>query len=198
MFQKRKHKPFLRFDAITGKQLFKRAATLSAGIFFLWVALHVMPKPGGNIPQSEASTDQVAVHKEGTLGDRSGTMGVLKNTQIVAGILLLALIGFMYYRHKKNEKEKGPIKSLKTLNRIQLAPNQHIYLIECGNDALLIGATNTQITLLKNIPLSSLSPGQIGESTEPVSYSFTAPVSTQTDPGDFASLLHSYSSANTN
>ena len=198
MFQKRKSQPFFRFEATSGKQLIKRAATLSAGIFFLWIALHIMPKPGMNIPPTEASTDQVALNKANTSGTASGSLGFLKITQVIAGILLLALIGYMYFRYKKAEKEKAPIKSLRTLNRIQLSPNQHIYLIECGYDALLIGATNTQITLLKNIPLASLTPDQLDESMRSVSYPFTAPNSTQMEPGDFASLLHSYSSANTN
>ena len=198
MFQKRKSKPFSSFEAATGKQLLKRAATLCAGIFFLLVALHIMPKPGMNIPATEASTQEASADARNTSANRSTTTGFLKTTQIVAGTLLLLLIGYMYYRYKKNEKEKAPIKSLKTLNRIQLAPNQHIYLIECGYEALLIGATNTQITLLEKLPLSSLTPDQCSESTRPVSYTFSAPVSTQQEPGDFASLLRSYTSANTN
>lgn len=198
MFQKRKSQPFFSSEATSGKQLFKRAATLSAGIFFLWIALHIMPKKGMNIPATEASTDQVIPNKSSTSDNSSGTIGFLKTTQIIAGVLLLALIGYMYFRYKKAEKEKTPIKSLKTLNRIQLAPNQHIYLIECGHEALLIGATNSQITLLNSIPLASLTQDQLDESMRSIAYPFTTPNSTQKETGDFASLLHSYSSANTN
>lgn len=125
-------------------------------------------------------------------------MGFLKNTQIVAGLLLIGLFGYMYYRRNKFKQEHASIKALKTLNRVQLNPNQSLYLIECGDDALLIGATNTQITLLKNIPLASLTQNNMDESTQSASFSFTPPVSTHPEPGDFASLLNSYSSANTN
>ena len=198
MFHKRKAKPFFQFEATNGKQLFKRAATLSAGIFFLWIALHIMPKPGINIPATEASTEEASTHPAYAKESQSTPMGFLKGTQVIAGILLLALIGFMYYRHKKTTQESPHGKSLKTLNRLQLGPNQHIFLIECGQDALLISATNSQINLLKKMPLASLAEGQHEEHLHPTSYTFSAPVSTQKDPGDFASLLHSYSSANTN
>ena len=199
MFHKRKSKPFLRFESTSGKNLLKRAATLSAGIFFLWIALHIMPKPGGNIPPTEASTEEAAPFISSSSSEnQSGAMGFLKSTQIIAGILLLALIGYIYYRHKKTEQERASIKSLKTLNRIQLSPNQHLYLIECGQDALLIGATNSQITLLQHVPLVSLMDNSMNESLRSVSYTFTSPVSTQKEQGDFASLLHSYSSARTN
>ena len=198
MFHKRKPKPFLQFQPTSGKQLIKRAATLAAGIFFLWIALHIMPKPGGNIPATKASTQEPTLLSKDASESQNETFGFLKSTQIIAGVLLLALMGYMYFRYKKTEQERASIRSLKTLNRIQLSPNQHLYLIECGKDALLLGATNTHITLLKNVPLASLKDDSANESARSVSYSFTAPVSTHQDPGDFASLLHSYSSANTN
>lgn len=198
MFQKRKAQPFLRFESASSKQLFKRAATLCAGIFCLWIALQVMPKPGSDLLPPDTTTEAAPVISKDSSENRSNTMGFLKNTQIIAGILLIGLFGFMYYRRNKFKQEHASIKSLKTLNRIQLNPNQSLYLIECGEDVLLIGATNTQITLLKNIPLTSLTQHTVDESARSVSFPFTTPVSTHPEPGDFASLLNSYSSANTN
>ena len=199
MFQKRKRLPFLRFEATSRNQLLKRVATLSAGIFFLWIALQIMPKPVRDLPPAELTEETAAplISPEAS-AHRSDTMGFLKNTQIGAGILLLVLLGFMYYKYKKSRPERPSIKPLNTLHRVQLSPHQHLYLIECGHEALLIGATNTEITLLKNMPLAALTRDTLQEPAKPISYPFTQPVSTQEESGDFATLLHSYSSANIN
>ena len=196
MFQKRKSKTPFRFAKTSPRQLLKRVATLFAGIFFLWVALHIMPKKDPGISDNSNQSQSILLPAQ-PAGNSAGLQGFAKDIQIVAGILLIGLVGVGVYLHKKKSKKRPSIKSLQTLSRLQLGANHHIYLVEFGEQALLIGATNNQITLLQNQPLDALTNGPSIQPPKPLSYSFSDPVTSQTPSGDFASLLDLYSTGDT-
>lgn len=142
----------------TGQQLFKRFIALGAGLLMLWVALTVMPEPHKKrqpvvfSAQSDAMAETGNTDSIGT-SSTSLTPGLGK---ISAVLLLAGLMGFAWYRHKKSPAGQYKANALSSLGKIQLSPNQHVHLIHCGPDVLLVGATNNQISLLHTLPLSAL------------------------------------------
>ncbi len=73
---------------------------------------------------------------------------------------------------------------------VQLNPNQHVHLIGCGPDALLVGSSNAQITLLHQIPLDKLQSKTAEKVKEVVeSPSYSTPSSTHLNNMDFGFLL---------
>lgn len=139
----------------TGQQLFKRFIALGAGLICLWLALSIMPKPS-------AATEPV------TFSDEAGTVAASPSKasksvgfkpdlgKLTAGLLLFGLMGFGLFWYKKTPKAQLPMGTLNTLGKIQLSPSQHIHLIGCGQEALLVGTSSSQITLLHQFPMQNL------------------------------------------
>ncbi len=139
----------------TGQHLFKRFMALGAGLICLWLALSIMPKPS-------AATGPI------TFSDESGTVATSPSVpsassgfkpdlgKLTAGILLIGLMGFALFWYKRTPKAQLPLGTLNTLGKIQLSPNQHVHLIGCGQEALLVGTCSSQITLLHQFPLQKL------------------------------------------
>ena len=197
MFQNRRNRTLLDNTPINKKHFLKRALMLSAGILLLWAALHIMPRPGESIQASEASSGLTPVAT--TESPSSSTAYFLKTSQLIAGLLLMALIGYSFFHFKKKAKERPSIKSMSSLSRLQLGANQHVHLIQCGDDTFLIGTTSSQITLLQQVPLSSLLEGiDTYTSSPPPSYSFSTPTSTSSNSGDFAAILNTMTSSPSN
>ena len=173
----------------TSNQLFKRSIALAGGLLLLWLALSVMPK------QSAATEPLTYSDNAGTVATSEVTMPATSETpwdlgKITAGILLAGLIGFAFYWQKKINAGGIQPSSLHSLGKIQLNPNQHVHLIGCGPDALLVGSSNSQITLLHQIPLDKLQSkpaNKVAEVVEPTSYS--TPSSTHINNMDFGFLL---------
>ena len=193
MFQKRKSRTPFRFEKTNPKQLLKRVSTLCAGIFFLWIALHIMPKKNAE-PGTLSDQHQPVLLPIKAAGNTSGLNGFAQNIQIVSGVLLIGLIGLGLYYHKKKSTKRRSLKSLQTLSKLQLGSNHHVYLVESGDEALLIGITNNQIALLNKQPLGQLIKNAPLPGNDAPGYSFTEPVFTHTSSDDFASLLELYSS----
>ena len=177
----------------TGDQLFKRTLALGAGLLLLWLALSIMPKP-------TSATQPV------TFSDEAGTVATSINNvsadsksmfdlgKITAGLLLVGLLGFAYYWRKKSPMGHIPANSLRSIGKIQLSPNQHVHLIGCGQDALLVGTNNSQITLLHQLPLQDLNAREeqhhFGVLNAP---QFSIPRSTIPDTPNFGMLLQQQS-----
>ncbi len=139
-----------------GSQLMKRTIALGAGLLLLWFALNIMPKQPDAAVQPATFTDEA-----GTTASSSNIVSAESNSsfdlgKITAGLLLASMIVFGFIWHKKTGGKLSPAESLQVLGKIQLNPNQHIHLVRCGENALLLGATNSQITLLHQVPSKQL------------------------------------------
>ena len=110
--------------------------------------------------------------------------------KITAGLLLVGMLGFAWYWRKKSPMAQLPANALRTIGKIQLSPNQHVHLIGCGQDALLVGTNNAQITLLHQLPLQNLSAHETQRHFGVVdSPQYSTPSSTQLNAPDFGMLL---------
>ncbi len=184
-FSRRKDKP-----RDTGNQLFKRSITLGAALLLLWVALTVMPKP------SEANEPVVISDEAGTVA----TTATLSSTaegiawdlgKVTAGLLLAGLLGFAVYWQKKHTKQQLHVGNLNTLGKLQLGPGQLVHLVQCGEEALLVGTSNNQITLLHHFPNNTLAtpaPNTEAMGTVPAP-TYSSPSTTAANNDNFGVLL---------
>ncbi|MFK7846911.1 MAG: flagellar biosynthetic protein FliO [Rhodothermales bacterium] len=153
------------------------------------------------MPKPSAATDPV------TFSDEAGTVATSLSTpstsaefkpdlgKLTAGILLFGLMGFALYWYKKTPKVQLPIGTLNTLGKIQLSPNQHVHLIGCGQEALLVGTSSSQITLLHQFPLQKLEQEKTESATVSVIEAphYSTASSTLYNNSDFGILLQQQS-----
>lgn len=170
----------------TGNQLFKRFLALGAGLLLLWLALNIMPRPSAATQPVTFSDDAGTVATSSKVTNtESGA--ILDIGKITAGLLLAGLIGFAFYWQKKSSKNLLTVNSLHSLGKIQLSPNQHVHLIGCGPDALLVGTNNAQITLLHQLSMHDLEDGKENSAVNAPQY--CAPSSTLQNNPNFGVLL---------
>ncbi len=179
------------------RQLLKRGLTLCAGLLLLWLALNIMPKPDASHDPVIFSDDTGTVATSASLTPSSDSTPLISPGQLIAIVLLAGLLGGTLYWNKKKAAQHTPVKQLHNLGRIQLGPQQHIHLIECGDEAFLVGATQSQITLIQKLPLTSI---QLAEKTESTAQSiktdgFSSPSSTLIETQGFAALLQHQTAA---
>ena len=218
MFQN-KRLDFISGTANSGKKnLLRRGILLGAGLFLLWAALYIMPRSDTSKPDpfARSSTPEPgptqdslqALASLSTPGPEDANSLLASNApnptarssiivqlgQALAALILIALLGYAFYRHKQTAKERVPIKGLQTLGRLQLGSNQHVYLVGCGDDAFLISATGQQMTLLKSFSLDSIRQSHATSPYPvPIINPYSNPSSTQISDTDFALILDSYS-----
>ena len=185
-FQRRKSQPKQK---PTSNQLFKRSLALAAGLLLLWLALSVMPKQS-SATQPLVYSDDAGTVATSTLAATPASSEPFAWGKISAGILLAGLIGFAVYWQKKNNTGQLSQHTLHSLGKIQLSPNQHVHLIGCGPDALLVGSGNNQITLLHQIPLQKLQEPASDNVIEVLKTpKYSTPTSTHINNMDFGFLL---------
>lgn len=178
----------------TSDQLFKRALALGAGLTLLWLALSVMPKPS-NATQPITFSDQGGTVVSSEVATPTSSLPDLG--KISAGLLLLGLIGFAMYWQKRSANTTQQFDVLQKLGKLQLSPNQHVHLIGCGKDVLLVGTSGSQMTALHQLPLDRLhatAPKESNKSEETINApQYCAPSSTLRDNPDFGVLLQQFS-----
>lgn len=128
------------------QRLFKRALLCGTGLILLWLALQFVPSSGpAAVYADEAGT--VAANPSGVPERRdSFSFG-----HVAAVLLLMGGAGFAIYLKRRNGG--ADVSSIfRSLGSYQLAPNQQLRLIACGDDVLLLGVSSGQITLLKRYP----------------------------------------------
>ena len=147
MFHLLSRKPAPSQRSATSAQFVRRALSFGAALVLLWLALHLMPEARSAAPPRAPSDDAgtVAVETMSNNGLSWATRGQ------AAALLLLGLIGAAVYRHRKKDTALDPERNVRNLGRLQLGPQQHLHLIGLGDEVLLVGATNTHITLLHQI-----------------------------------------------
>ncbi len=206
MFQSKKQRKQTPASLTHAGALIRRILALVAGIFFLWLALQLMPRPG--TPASSPRAHPGALVPANAPPERADSFGIAQTGQIIAGILLAVLVGFSVYHRKKTTRERPTLQSLKTLSRIQLGSNQHIYAVECGEDILLIGATPAHLSLLHRTPIHALTGKDQGPPNRaPFPYEFSPANSTtsnaavrriaaaESSKSDFSAVLRRFTSA---
>ena len=174
------------------QQLLNRALTFGAGLILLWTAFHFVPKSGSAAQPIVISDDSGTVATSSTSLPPAENVFPIGLGQLLVILLLLGLIGAAIYQQKKTKTPASAAPEFSNIGRLQLSPQQHVHLISCGEELLLVGATNTQITLLHQVAAGAL---QERTSICPPKAHFQAPqfsTPSTTLPGEpnFAALLH--------
>ncbi|GIV59795.1 MAG: hypothetical protein KatS3mg043_0884 [Rhodothermaceae bacterium] len=142
-----------------------RAALFLAALALLWLAMQLMPAgpPDATRPPvySDASGTVAASPERGPASRRE--VSVLRPGYVLVLLLLGGGLGLAYYLRRRSPGGAGSAIPLRPLGQLQLAPQQQLRLVACGDDVLLLGVTTGQITLLKTYPRETLEPP--GETT---------------------------------
>ena len=126
------------------RYLLRRALLFGGGLALLWLALQLAPSPSpveASPPVAEMpATPQPAAPR-------------LFSTGTVAALVLLAGgIGLAFFLRRRSREGGAAAVPLQSIGQMTLAPNQHLRLVRCGDDVLLLGVTSGQIALLKQYP----------------------------------------------
>ena len=128
-----------------------RIAFFAGALLMLWLASTLLPprKPGASAAQiTSAGTTVFSVSpEESGVAERSPRLfgpGYLIVLAILAGGIGLAI-------HLRRRTGGGSTtgNAMKTIGQMQITPQQHLRLVRCGEDVLLLGVSAGQITLLK-------------------------------------------------
>ncbi|MEM8486304.1 MAG: flagellar biosynthetic protein FliO [Bacteroidota bacterium] len=180
---RRKDKP-----RTTGNQLFKRSIALGAALLLLWVALTVMPKASiatePVVISDEAGTVATSATASTTTTDSPWDLG-----KITAGLLLAGLLGFATYWQKKQSKQQIHAGNLNTLGKLQLGPGQLVHLVQCGEEAVLVGTSNNQITLLHHFSRQNLAKPAPAATPAIPAPTYSSPSTTAANNDNFGVLL---------
>lgn len=137
----------------SSRQLVNRALLFTAGLVLLWIALQLAPRSGPP-PSATVETEigAVAANPERP-GLRPERTSWLSAGNLAA--LLLLVGGVAVALHLRRRAESGAARAtafFEPVGSYGLAPGQELRLVRCGDEVLLLGATNGGITLLKAYP----------------------------------------------
>ncbi len=134
---------------------------------------------------SEASGAVAAVPEAGTAIRKPS--GLLRPGYFVVVAILIGGVGLaVHLRRREGGGGSGGL-PLRTLGQMQMAPQQHLRLVSCGEDVLLLGVTAGQITLLKSYPKDAFPSAEEPEAS-PAASAASAP--SQAEP--FADVLRRF------
>ncbi|MEI7845161.1 MAG: flagellar biosynthetic protein FliO [Chloroflexota bacterium] len=71
--------------------------------------------------------------------------------KLIGVLLLIFLCAALYQRWMKQGPRAGSVQQLKILETVRLGPKQALYLVAVGDQQLLIGATDQNISLLTQV-----------------------------------------------
>ena len=172
------------------RHLLRRALLFGGGLALLWLALQLAPTPSpADAPTPFAEivdpADGVAVRPLPTAPRllSAGNFAVL--------VLLAGGAGLAFFLRRRSREGGGPVTPLQSMGQMTLAPNQHLRLVRCGDDVLLLGVTTGQITLLKRYDFTEFAGANSIKSNGAVVAEAAANPSTSSTSGEasFASLL---------
>ena len=172
------------------RHLLRRALLFGGGLALLWLALQLAPTPSpadAPTPFAEIAdpADGVAVRPHPT------APRLLSTSNLAALVLLAGGAGLAFFLRRRSREGGGPVTPLQSMDQMTLAPNQHLRLVRCGDDVLLLGVTTGQITLLKRYDFTEFDGATPIKSNGAVVAETAASPSTSSTSGEasFTSLL---------
>lgn len=149
--------------ALAAQRPLRRALFLAAALLLLWLGTQYLSPA---TPPPSVTAADAAVEGETEMPRLRSSSSSFRPGYVLAVVLLAGGGAFALYLRKKTGAAATGKDLLQPLARIPLGPGQQLHLVSCGDDVLLLGATGSQITLLKTMP---------GESAETIQSTETEP-----------------------
>ena len=146
------------------QSILNRTLLLAGALLLLWVALQVAPTP------SSSTASSVFSDASGTVATspQASTSTFSEVRSVLLAILLTALVGIGGFVLSRRRKQGAPAQRLNLMGSMALGQNHQVKLVGCGDDALLLGLTQGQITVLRTYPKSDFAPPP--SEAEPVAF----------------------------
>ncbi len=140
---------------------------------------------------SEASGAVAVTPDEGTTIRKP--VSLFRPGYFVVVAILIGGVGLAVHLRRREGGGAGGGLPLRTLGQMQMAPQQQLRLVSCGEDVLLLGVTAGQITLLKSYPKDAF-PAVEGPEASPIARPL--PAASQAEP--FADVLRRFARRHVN
>ncbi len=128
---------------------------LGAALIVLWLATQYLA-PSTTPPPSVAGSTTEASAEEPQ--QRLQPVSSFRPGYVLAFLLLAGGGAFALYLRKKSGLASARKELLQPLARVALGPGQQLHLVACGDEVLVLGATGSQISLLKTLPAECVTP----------------------------------------
>lgn len=151
---------------------------MGGALILLLVALQLARS--GDAPASSVYSDEtgtVARREKAVARSRDRDEPAFGVGSVVAILILIGGGAFALYL-KKKPMAGAPGLPIESLGTLQLAPNQQLRLVSCGEEVLLLGVTSGQISLLRSFPRSAFdktSPAAVREGSSKDAVALSAP-----------------------
>lgn len=167
-----------------------RLLLIGGGLLILWLAIQFMPAPSA--PPPVASDEAGTVATTPNTASKSGSLTIFTPGRIAVIVLLLGGGALALYLRQRSSANGEAAALIQTLGQVQISQDQHLRLVCCNDEVLLLGVTSNEITLLKSYPRSSFDlatppDDDLAEPGQPA-----APVSQSPTFSKFADVLRQY------
>lgn len=167
-------------DSKGSRSLLYQLLLVGGGLLLLWGLIALVPSspPPSPVASDEAGT--VAASAPSSNGFTVFTPGRIAVLVLLAG----GAVAAVYLNKRSNASSSSTAAALQSLGQLSLSPNQHIRLVRCSEEILVLGVSPNEVRLLKSYPEAefelpdgtSMDPDARATSSEPASLSSFAHV----------------------
>ena len=175
-------------DASEGHRLGKHLLLIVAAFVCLWLLLQFAP---ASSPPPVVSDDAgtVAANPE----TEENTYSLLTPGRIAVIVLLIAGGGWAVYLNRRTSGGTSQNAPMHSMGRLSLSQNQHLQLVHCNDEVLLLGVSADQVTLLKSYPRADFTAELDADDVPGAALGGDgAPSSLPSEPSGFADVLRKY------
>lgn len=128
----------------TGRRLFWGGLCVGGALIALWLVMSFLPD--ASVLGSSGADAEAADEGDSVAG---GGVTVFTPGRILVLVLLAAGGACAIYLQQQTSRGNASASPLQPLGQLSVGPNQHLHLVRCHDEVLLIGATDAEITLLR-------------------------------------------------
>ena len=129
-----------------------RALLFAGALILLWVAVQLMPSPAP--PEAAVRTEAADAGAVATnpARQRVGAPSAFRPGYLLAIALLGGGAAFAVWLRRRTGVPGATGAALTSVGSMALGPNQHLRLVRCGDEVLLLGVSAGEVALLKAYP----------------------------------------------
>lgn len=116
------------------------------------VALWVMVQAAALVPSAEDSERAETETVSASSGSADAGIEVFTWGNLSVFLILVGGGGYALYLRRQVSDDGGANKALQPVGQLTLGQSQHLRLVACGDEVLLVGATEESVELLKTYP----------------------------------------------